>query len=347
MKIRFGRKLRLVSQGRFLLLVCLGLVAASSSFPTELLATGNKVSVSQSALQDKLPALEMKSVPSPNTVQEFADLTLHKLAAEAPFTEWKDASLEYYPLGPGTHSWLVNVMNGEQRIGYLIVSATETGGYMLSEYGAGTYGLPYSLIDLRQLLVQKGLITSSFSGTIELNALYAPLLPVWKISIDDKTYYVNASVPTLLPWSLSEAESVLQGKLTDTNLVTSLNSNVSPLAAYNSGGSDDPYEDIMWLTSPKLTTVSIDNIALMIHSQTSIAYQAAGRNDTVGAPFMVTGYQSWLPDSGTKDTTNSATIYAASGPEGKRYLPLSALQELGTLHKLSENNAKALGFNQR
>ncbi len=101
----------------------------------------------------------------------------------------------------------------------------------------------------------------------------------------------------------------------------------------------------MWLTSPKLTTVSSDSIALLIRSKKSIAYQAAGRNDTIGAPFMVTGYQSWLPDSGNKDTGNHTTVYAATGPEGKRYLPLSVLQELGTLHKLPENNTKALGFN--
>lgn len=343
MKIRLGWKNRLVSQGRFLLLVCLGIATVSSCFTSELYATGTKGSVSQSASQDSLPVLEIKSVPSPDTVQEFSNLTVRKLAVEAPFEEWKDAKLEYYPLGPGTHSWLVNVMNGEQRIGYLIVSATENGGYMLSEYGAGTHGLPYSLLDLRQLLVQKGLIPSSYSGTIQLTALYAPLLPVWKVSIDDKTFYINASVPSLLPWSLSKAESVLKGKLSASNLVSSFNLNVTPSSAYNSGGLDDPYANIMWLTSPKLTTVSGDNIALLIRSKKSIAYQAAGRNDTIGAPFMVTGYQSWISNSNEKE--NSPTLYAATGPEGKRYLPLSTLQEIGTLHNLPANNTKALGFN--
>lgn len=345
MKIRLWRKLRLANQGRFLLLLCLGLVVSSSYFPMELSATGNRVTVVKSVSQDTLPVLEMKSVPSPSTVQDFAKLTINKLSAEAPFKDWKDAKTEYYPLGPGTHSWLVNVMNGEQRIGYMIISATDKGGYMLSEYGAGTYGLPYSLIDLRQLLVQKGLISSSSSGTIKLTALYAPLLPVWKISINNKTLYINASVPEVLPWTLSEAETVLKGRITDTNLVTSLNSDFSPLSAYNSGGTDDPYEDIMWLTSPDLTALSGDNITALIQSKGSIAYQASGRNDSLGAPFMVTGYQSWLPDSGNNNSKNSTTtVYAASGAEGKRYLPLSVLQQFGTLHKLPENNTKALGF---
>lgn len=291
--------------------------------------------------------LKMSSLPSPSTVQEFAKTTLNKLAAEAPFTAWKDAGIEYYPLGPGTHGWLVNVMKGEERIGYMIISATDTGGYMLSEYGAGTYGLPYSLNDLRQFLVQKGLITSSFSGKIKLTALYAPLLPVWKITIDEKTFYINASVPQILPWTLSKAEEVLKEQPPATDVITNLNPDVSPLSAFNSGGSDDPYEDILWLTAPELTTVSGDNIALLIKPKESIAYQAAGRNDLVGAPFMITGYQSWQPSHVQNQAENNTlTIYAASGPEGKRYLPLTALQKNGTLHKLPDRTTKALGYNR-
>lgn len=345
MKISLRRKLLLAGQGCFLLLLCIGLIAGSSSSPTALAAT--RVSVIQSVTQDSTPVLKMNSLPSPSTVQEFAKTTLNKLATEAPFTAWKDAGIEYYPLGPGTHSWLVNVMKGEQRIGYMIITATENGGYMLSEYGAGTYGLPYSLIDLRHFLVQEGLISSSFSGTIKLTPLYAPLLPVWKISIDNQTIFINASVPEIIPWSLSKAEEVLKGKLTDTDVITSQNIDLSPQSAFSSGGTDDPYENIMWLTSPKLATVSGENIADLIRTKESIAYQAAGKNEILGAPFMITGYQSWQPAQGQLQAVNNKlTVYAASGPEGKRYLPLSVLQAYGTLHKLPDRNSKALGFSQ-
>lgn len=95
----------------------------------------------------------------------------------------------------------------------------------------------------------------------------------------------------------------------------------------------------MWLTSPKLLAVGGDNIATLIRPKESIAYQAAGRNDIVGAPFMITGYQNWLPASNkTKAINNMPTVYAASGPEGRRYLPLTALQAIGTLHKLPDRN---------
>jgi hypothetical protein len=336
MKICIRRRLNLGRHRRLLLLLCLGLIVAGSGFPLEGAATGSRVSVIQAVSQDKLPVLEMKVAPSPVTLQDFVRLTVGKLAAETPFQDWKDAETEYYPLGPGTHSWLVNVMSGGQRVGYMIISAADTGGYMLSEYGAGTYGLPYSLNDLRQFLVQEGLIASSYSGKLELTALYAPLLPVWKISINGKTVYINASVPQILPWSLSKAEAVLEGRLADRNLVTSRDSDFSPRSAYRSGGSDDPYKDLQWLTSPKLPAVSADSFAAQLAPGRSIAFQAAGRNDALGAPFMITGYQSWQPDTaeGNKDGGSNAASYAASGREGKRYLPLSALQDNGTLHNL-------------
>ncbi|MEK3767243.1 hypothetical protein MKY14_01745 [Paenibacillus sp. FSL R5-0887] len=337
MKISVRRRLLLAGQSCFLLLLCIGLIATSSGSSSALAAS--RVSVVDSVTQDLIPLLRMDILPSPGTVQEFAKSTLNKLAAEAPFTAWKDAGIEYYPLGPGTHSWLVNVMKGEQRIGYMIISATDQGGYMLSEYGAGTYGLPYSLLELRQFLVQEGLIPSSYTGKIKLTALYAPLLPVWKIVIDDKTIFINASVPQVLPWTLSKAEEVLKGQQTETDVITNLTTELSPLSAYQSGGTDDPYKNIMWLTSPKLIAVGGDNIAALIRPKESIAYQAAGRNDIVGAPFMITGYQNWLPASNkTQAINNIPTVYAASGPEGRRYLPLTSLQAIGTLHKLPDKN---------
>lgn len=332
MKIRLRWRPALRRQGRFLLLLGLGVAIAGASFPTALAATGSRTSVVQAVSAD-LPVLEMKSVTSPVTVQEFSQQMIDKLAAEAPFSDWKDASPIYYPLGPGTHSWLVNVMNGQQRIGYMIISATDQGGYMLSEYGAGTSGLPFSLSELRQLLVQQGLISSSVSD-ITLTALYAPLLPVWKITIENKTIFINASVPQILPWSLSKAEAVLKGKLTAKNVVTSRDVYLSPGSAYRSGGVDDPYADLLWLTVPKLPLVNADSFISLIPKGGSIAFQAAGRNDALGAPFMITGYQRWLLRSGNSTKENS-TVYVASGHAGRRYLPLSALQDNGTLHKLN------------
>lgn len=246
---RFGRGVRL------LLCLCLGLTlySAGSAFPAELSATGTRVTVTQAVSQPSLPLLEMKWMASPESVQDFARLTISKLSADPPFTSWKNAGTEYYPLGPGTHSWLVNVMDGEQRIGYLIITAKDQGGYMLSEYGAGSYGLPYSLQDLRQFLAQQELIPSNLSGQLELTALYAPLLPLWKLTIDNKTLYINASVLQVLPWSISKAEDMLHVKSAAAGAISSLEPGLAPLPAYQTGGQDDPYADLLWLTAPPLT----------------------------------------------------------------------------------------------
>lgn len=336
MKIKARQKDVLGRHVRLVLCLCLGLVgfSAVSDFPQALAATGSKVTVTQAVSRDPLPLLTLKSVPSPESLQDFTRRTIRKLSADAPFTAWAGAGAEYFPLGPGTHSWLVNVVNGESRIGYLVISATEQGGYMLSEYGAGSYGLPYSLQDLRQFLVQQELIPSSYTGKLELTALYAPMLPLWKLTMDQTTLYINASVLQVIPWSLSQAEAVLKNTFDETSSLSSLDTGRSPLPAYRSGGQDDPYADLLWLTSPALKPVSIDSIAALLATGGSLAFQAAGRNDTLGSPFMVTGYQSWRLSSGSKgESPRPAIVYALSGPEGRRYLPLAALLENGTFHK--------------
>lgn len=333
--------------GRLLLILCLGLtlLPMSSAFPSATDAQGSRSTVSHAVSEELQPGLSLKSLPSPQSLQDFTALTISKLSAAAPFTGWKNARTEYYPLGPGTHSWLVNVMNGEQRIGYLIVSATEEGGYLLSEYGAGTSGLPYSMTDLRQFLVQEGLITSTSSEKAELTALYAPMLPVWKLTLDKETYYINAISLQLLPWSLSKAESVLNRALTGAGLVDSQERSWSPQRAYKSGGQDNPYADLQWLTSPKLRAVNGDNVAVLLGSGAALAFQSAGNNDMTGAPFMITGYQSWQLSAQAGATSNPAktVVYAASGLQGRRYLPLAALQATGTLHKLPQAQNVASG----
>ncbi|UQZ36111.1 hypothetical protein C2I18_22820 [Paenibacillus sp. PK3_47] len=341
-KAASGRKIRL------LLLLCLGVAVlwTGPAFPSVHAATDSRVTVTQAVSHDKLSALAMKSLPSPASLQDFVSLTISKLSANAPFKDWKNAGTEYYPLGPGTHSWLVNVMDNKQRIGYLIITAAQQGsGYVLSEYGAGTSGLPYSLAELRQYLVQEELIPSAYSGPMELTAFYAPLLPLWQLVLDDETLYINASVPEVLPWSTSKTEAVLKLTVRGTDTVSSLINGLSPLQAFKGKGQDDPYADLQWLANPKLKDLSGDSFsAALLGQYGSVAFQSAGRNDSLGAPFMITGFQRWtLPAAGKIATSSSAVVYAASGPGGKRYLPLSFLQQSGTLHPVTLTGPDKLG----
>ena len=326
---------------RACLLLCLilglTLLAASASSPQALASQASRLSVTQAVTQEVLPGLEMKPIPAPDTLQAFTRQTISQLSADAPFKEWKDAGTEVYPLGPGTRSWLVNVMSSGQRIGYLIISAADQGGYLLSEYGAGTDGLPYSMTELRQYLVQQGLIPSNSSGAIRVTALYAPMLPVWKITTENRTLYLNAAVLETLPWSPSQADSILNTRLDGASALSSSPGQTrTPLPALRSGGEDDPYADLLWLTSPGLKTLNGASLSALLQERGSLAFQSSGHNDTLGAPFMITGSQSWLRPGASRDqgSTEAAVVYAAAGPGGIRYLPLSALQKAGTFHKL-------------
>ncbi|KWX81244.1 hypothetical protein AMQ84_00455 [Paenibacillus riograndensis] len=128
--------------------------------------------------------------------------------------------------------------------------------------------------------------------------------------------------------------------------ISSLEPGLAPLPVYQTGGQDDPYTDLLWLSAPPLAPLSGNQFAFALASGGSFAFQSPGRNDAFGGPFMITGCQSWgLSAFGTGTASGgSAIVYAASGPEGKRYLPLAVLQDSGTLHTLTkERSSTTLG----
>ncbi|NGM84469.1 hypothetical protein G5B47_18830 [Paenibacillus sp. 7124] len=290
-------------------------------------AMGGTSSSAASALSPLPKRQQDMSVPE--SLKDFVRKAVDKLAGEAPFKEWKTAEQTIGPLGPGTHSWLVNFFSDDQRIGYMIITASDNGEYTLSEYGAGTdESLPYSVSELRRFLAQKGLIHSS-DNIIEPFPLYAPLLPYWKVTLNGQTLYLNAIVPEILPWDKSKAEAVA-GRAQSARpygLLSSAlpDSTVKPI--FRSGQAGDPYDNLLWLTSPKLTRLTAGEFAKLLHREQGLVFRSSsGANDTVGAPLMISGYQLWT----RPDAAGSIPIaYAASGMGGQRFLPLDALQQSG------------------
>ena len=111
-----------------------------------------------------------------------------------------------YPLGPGTHGWVILFSDQGREVGYMIVQATESGEFRLMEYGTGSSPL-FSLTTLYRSLVQQELIPSTTlfedfvqNETIPFDRLYtSTLTSVWKVTLDDKTYYLDAKSGELLP----------------------------------------------------------------------------------------------------------------------------------------------------
>lgn len=330
MKRNLSRKNSAGRKVCFLLILCVGLGLSSLISPSLLTAAGSPYPA-----KNTKSVLQLVTAPASSTLEDFVKVNIDKLAAEAPFKSWKNAQSKYYPLGPGTHSWLVNVMNGDQRIGYMIITATTEGGYVLSEYGAGNEGLPYSLSELRQLLVQEGLIPSTYSGKLALKPLYLPLLPLWEVTLSGKKFYINAAVPEILPWSYTKVETLSIKASTVANLYSFSKNTRIPQPIFLSHQSSDPYENILWIKNPKLPIFGEDEFSTLLQQKGSLVFQSAGHNDSVGGPLMITGYQIWrtVDDPSESVQKNNNLLYAAIGPEGKRFVPLPLLQKYGTLHE--------------
>lgn len=277
-----------------------------------------------------LPKRQNKAVP--NSLRAFVREVVNQLAGEAPFKEWRTAGLSVHPLGPGTHGWLVNLFSGDKRIGYMIITASDNGGYTLSEYGAGTdEELPYSVTELRLFLAQKGLIHSS-DEIAEWVPLYVPLLPYWKVTAGGQTLYVNAIIPEILPWDESKAEAVAASAQADRSCgLTASAGSLSEMTAgprFHNGQAGDPYDNLLWLTSPKLAPLAADEFIQLLQREPGLVFRSnAGANDTAGAPLMITGYQLWMAKSAASGS--GTVVYAASGIGGRRLLPLDALQRRG------------------
>jgi hypothetical protein len=302
-----------------LVLLSLALVLSCFSFPEQLTAAGIRAAVSKNTV----PGLKMAAAEAPETLKSFIQLTIETLAKEEPFKAWTGSQVKFYPLGPGTHGWLVHVMKGEQRMGYMIITAKEEGGYVLTEYGAGNDGLPYSMSDLRQYLVQEGLIPSNYSGTLTLIPLYSPLLPLWEIKLAGKKLYINAAQPEILPWDSKQAEAMLQKKIPAAlGSISNGDMPATSKAYLVRPSSFDPYDNLLWLKNPELPRLDGEAFIDLIKRKGSMVFQSAGENDKFGAPFMITGYQKWTED----------IVYAAVGPKGLRFVPLPVLQDNGTLH---------------
>ncbi|MFD1776264.1 hypothetical protein [Paenibacillus rhizophilus] len=295
---------------------------------------------SQSASSALSPLPKRQDTAIPDSLKAFVREAVDKLAVDAPFKEWKTAEQSIYPLGPGTHGWLVNLLSGDKRIGYMIITASDNGGYTLSEYGAGSdESLPYSVTELRLFLAQKGLIHSS-DELIEQIPLYAPLLPYWKVTLNSQTLnsqtlngqtlYVNAIVPEILPWDKSKAEAVAGSAEADQHYGLTAYGSLTDFTAkpmFQTGHTGDPYDNLLWLTSPKLAPLAAGEFAELLHRHPGLVFRSNdGANDTLSAPLMISGYQLWS----RPEASGGGTIaYAALGIGGRRFLPLDALQQSG------------------
>lgn len=152
-------------KGKFHFAVCTLVIVCAIVWVVKPIATvqgwsGQANAPSSELIEEVATALVYKEDSVGEQVQKWID----DLSAQKPFAQWKAANFKLYPLGPGQNGWVAILTrdDDETEIGYLVVSATQDGGYELMEYGTGSYPL-FSLKTLWNTLQQNMLIAPSMT----------------------------------------------------------------------------------------------------------------------------------------------------------------------------------------
>ncbi|MGC5771292.1 hypothetical protein [Paenibacillus pabuli] len=275
---------------------------------------------------------------APDTVQQFAREQALILGSEATGKRWKQAELDFYPLGPGTRSWLVYADVEGSPVGYMIISANDQGQLLLSEYGQGGQR-PYSSSLLDQALDKQQLNLQELSTEGgELKWGYAPpLLAYWKVERPHAAaIYIDATNGDTLPEGvLKELELDVDAQntkrphsMTTMSGQTTVIPSVSPQDSILSVDSMqlqpsfNPADNLLWITSKAVSITGVKALSEQWKKDKTIVFSANHQNVFYGGPLPVSGYQIWRNDRGTAQLQ-----YVAIGGHNsvRRFVPLQTL----------------------
>lgn len=234
----------------------------------------------QKPVFDRSPTISdspMRAAPQSHSesMQEQVGHWIATLSDTPEFSSWRNATWTSYPLGPGTHGWVIILENEGQEIGYMVVSAIPNeSGFTLTEYGTGDSPL-FSMKTLYRSLVQHGLISSSISldqfiqgRNFTLQRIYInPFHAVWQVSITNEitetpTTVMDAKTAEIIPVTDALIQKLVKQ---ETHVIDSDDqSDVADVTDVTDVGSDDQSDvantaDVGSKSSP-LFAVSADKI---------------------------------------------------------------------------------------
>lgn len=282
---------------------------------------------------------------APDAVQQFAREQAIILSTEHEGNHWDNAQLDFYPLGPGTRSWLVYANIGELPVGYMIISANDQGQLQLGEYGKGEQR-PYNISLLnhaleRQQLDLKELISEG--GRLQLR--YAPpLLAYWKVERPkDDAIYIDATNGDTLPAGVLKAFdtdsrqgtkqmkpirsiSVQAVVMTpeDSPQVSSLSVDSMDLQPLF-----DPADNLLWITSRALSISGVKTLNQQWKEHKKIVFSADQQNVLYGGPLPVSGYEIWRDNRGT---VQYQYVAVGGNTSVRRFVPLQTLLRDGNFY---------------
>ncbi|KQY82992.1 hypothetical protein ASD24_11895 [Paenibacillus sp. Root52] len=266
---------------------------------------------------------------APIAVQQFAHQHALALGSVDGESNWKKAELSFTPLGPGTHSWLVQATFEEKLIGYMIITATDQGHLKLSEYGLGEQS-PYDRELLSHALERQHLnLTMIHADGGKLGLRYAlPLLAYWKVERpNQEALYIDATNGDLLP-----SETLRQIETTSKPMVM-IDTYASATSSWlidsvHMRPTFNPMDNLLWITSKPVKLTRVQDWT-QLHKELGIVYSANNRNIFYGGPLPISGYQLWH-----NKAQSQSVFYVAIGghTSTQRFVPLDTLLEDGQFY---------------
>lgn len=259
------------------------------------------------------------SAPS-GSLDAQVDAWIAQLSQEEAFASWKGASWHKYPLGPGLHGWVVIMYRPDGgEAGYLIVSESPDGGYVLSEYGLGDHPL-FSW----QTLEQSPALTLVSPADKTERMYYDSIHSFWKVTDDADSgaaQYFDAVTGMELP--------VTDEKLAKFRTIPVQEEELSGKRLHTIDVSGDPYMSLDWLDTPPASIGNWKAFIAWLDAEGSgnAVYIAKAFEGFMLTPMGVAGYH-WWPADGT-----TVRGFVALDQEGlRRYIPLERLLADGTFH---------------
>jgi hypothetical protein len=287
----------------------------SSAVPEAVPSVSSQQQAIQQAVQKALPPNEQ--LPAAPSLNEAVNRFFQQLAAQKGFESWQQATWTSYPLGPGSHGWVILVKSNGQEIGYMIVHAAQEGTYQLTEYGNGEYPL-FSFQTLYQTLMQQELIPSSL-----VRWYVSPLQAVWELTLEGNSgepLYIDAKTGELLPLT----KDVLQESM----LSGSMNAFTKPEPAHTiietgTTAPFDPYAKLPWVVEPGETGGQVHHpyqeLKADLVSQRRLTFAAELFDGRITVPLAVTGFQEW----------SDSSRYMRVHQDDERFLPFEAMDAAG------------------
>lgn len=269
----------------------------------------------------------------PQELHQFAAVVIQDLSQHQPFTHWKGAEPVIEPLGPGTHSWLVTILDQEGNTkgstsGYLIISVTASGEYKLIEYGIGPDSI-YAKSTLENALSESGIHSNKW----DIIPLYSgPVLAEWTIRTKGATQhglYWDAVTGELLPeneasWNIQAPSYIPPDSALGNKGIDQIGHTTTTISEpfVHSADSFDPYDNMLWITGQAIN-VNQESFENIIKKKKRLVFVTTGDNRTYSIPLPIYGYQKWSNKAGS-------TLYLMSGTTSSlRFIAVQALIDSG------------------